>query len=468
MMPARYRKIATMTVFAWVAAAAMAATGVAQDEAPPAPALLPVPPVDGPVTLPPDAEHGDRPNAPDEAQDAAPAMSAEPSPSPANRADEAAADRAADQKPAASEQPKAAPDANDAAQPQPLAAPRRELTASAAALRNQVRRTLTAMHRQALSTEANTPNEIMQACMAFGCQTEIVRGSQRVNGIAALCWNYGCAGFEPLMICQGHVAARVGFGQQERPGQLLAALALARVPANYPMRVREEVRDVADLVKYEKLACRSGSDLSLALVGLSFYVDDPAWKNDLGEEWTIERMVGEELAKPIVAAPDGGMARLMGLGCALECRLQRQQPLEGQFARAAKFVGDLHNFALGIQNADGSWGPQFLAARGTGRDPVAQLRSCGRIVEWLAWSLPDERLDDARMLKAVEYVNNLLAAQRYQNTLRGLTTRELTSVMHALHGLYVFDERYFAPADPPPVEKQPAKAATAARPARGG
>ena len=31
--------------------------------------------------------------------------------------------------------------------------------------------------------------------------------------------------------------------------------------------------------------------------------------------------------------------------------------MEGQFRRAQKYVADFHDFALRLQNADGSWGP---------------------------------------------------------------------------------------------------------------
>ncbi len=73
-------------------------------------------------------------------------------------------------------------------------------------------------------------------------------------------------------------------------------MALSRVPPDYPVRVGKTVRKVADLVEAEKLGCRTGGDLSLRLIGLSYYVDEPEWKNDLGETWSIERMIEEEIA----------------------------------------------------------------------------------------------------------------------------------------------------------------------------
>lgn len=332
--------------------------------------------------------------------------------------------------------------------------PKRQLTQAQAALRDRLRQTV-AFHRgQALSASENTATEVMHCCLAFGCNTELYRSGssgKKVNGITCLCWNYPCAGYEPLGLSQGRVAPRIGYGLQEHPSQLLAVLALSHVKPTYPLRVGEHVRTVADLVEYEKLSCRSGADLSLKLIGLTYYLgDELTWENSLRQQWSIERIIKEELDQPILSAACGGTQRLMGLGCALAQREKRSQPLEGQFARARKLIDQYHAYALKVQNSDGSWSPGFLAARGTSRNQVLQLRSTGHVLEWLAMSLPEERLDDPRVVRSVEYVDRLLAGQRYRRNVRSLSTREIGSVMHALRALVVYDQRLLEPRTPKP------------------
>ena len=227
----------------------------------------------------------------------------------------------------------------------------------------------------------------------------------------------------------GHIAARIGYGCQEQPGEFLAMLAMSRVQPDYPVRVGKNVRTVADLVEAEKLGCRSGGDASLKLVGLAYYVDDPEWKNDLGETWSLERIIEDELSQPVVSASEGGLNRLLGLSYAVAHRAKHEQPLDGQFQRAAKYVADFHGFALKLQNADGSWGPYFLAARGTSPDAASQLRSTGRVLEWLAMSLPDKQLEDARVVNAVECVNRLLVSPALpERNAPSLPTREIVSL----------------------------------------
>ena len=178
--------------------------------------------------------------------------------------------------------------------------PKRELAPALAALREKTRRTLATYQQMPFNSRQNTPDEIIDYCLALGCDAEITllaaEGERRANGIMCLCWNYPCAGYRPLTMIDGHVSARLGFGLQSRPSQLLAALALARVPASYPMRVGNSMCSVADLVESEKLSCRSGTDMSLKLIGLAYYADAPAWKNDLDEEWSLEKIIKEELA----------------------------------------------------------------------------------------------------------------------------------------------------------------------------
>ncbi len=345
-------------------------------------------------------------------------------------------------------------DASEVAEPEK---PRRQLSPGMTTLRDQVRRTLAAHRGQVLSTAENTVTEVIYACRAFGCNTEVLEAvslRQRINGVTCLLWNYPAAGFTPLTISDGHITGRIGYGYQEHPGELIATLALAQVPADYPVRVGKDVRTVADLVEYEKLACRAGTDKSLAMIGLMHYAgSEPAWRNRLGERWSIERIVEEELDKPVVGAPRGGTQRLMGLSYVVRRRARRNQPLDGPYRRAHDYLLRFHDHALALQNDDGSWNRHYLGAKGNNSSPGAGLASTGRILEWLAFSLPEERLNEPGVVRAVHFVNRALRSGRYgPQNVRSLRTEEIGAAMHALAALRHYDERFFRPFDPPPAD----------------
>lgn len=330
---------------------------------------------------------------------------------------------------------------------------RRELSTGMATLRDQVRRTLAAQQAQMLSTADNTVTEVLYVCRGFGCRAEVLEAvtlRKKLNGITCLTWNYPCAGFAPLTMSDGHITGRIGYGYQEYSGELIATLALARVQSSYPVRVGEEVRTVADLVEYEKLACREGTDKSLSLIGLMYYAGKGStWHNRLGEEWSIERILKDELAQPIVGAPWGGTQRLMGLSYAVRRQVERNRPIEGQYRRAQDYIARFHEHAFSLQNENGSWSPHYLAARGTSQDPGAILTATGRILEWLAFSLPEERLEEPGVVRAVHFVNQMLDSGRYAQNVKALRTEEIGAVMHALAGLRYYDDRFFKAADPP-------------------
>jgi hypothetical protein len=171
------------------------------------------------------------------------------------------------------------------------------LSKEAVALRDRIRRTLALYFHQPVNTADNTPAEILAFCLAYGCDTEVRYGSsagQAASGVGCLCWNYPCAGYQLLTLQDQRPVARMGYGLQAYPSQLLGVLAMSAVPAKYQVRIGSFQGTVADLVAAEQLDCRSGADLSHKLIGMAFYVpEDQTWKNRLGETWSVERLLGE-------------------------------------------------------------------------------------------------------------------------------------------------------------------------------
>ena len=194
------------------------------------------------------------------------------------------------------------------------------------------------------------------------------------------------------------------------------------------------------------------------MVGLSNYVKQPTWDNSLGESWSIERIIKEELSRPEIVGP-AGIGKLLGLSFAVTGCQRRKQPIEGQFIRAKRFVEDYQSYALATQNSDGSWDLPTAAGRRTERDYTSLLSASGQMAEWLALSLPAKRLEDERLMKSLDYLENMLDSQQYHVYLQAASSRDLVAVAHAAHALVVYDTRVFAPADvtePAPADKDKA------------
>jgi hypothetical protein len=225
-------------------------------------------------------------------------------------------------------------------------------------------------------------------------------------------------------------------------------LAQAAVPASYEIRVGKQRATVADLVESEQRDCRAGADGAFKLIGMAFYVrNGDAWKNSLGETWTVERLLGEELGRSAPRSTSDATDHLMGISYAVERQRRLGKPLEGQFGRAKEFIDEFHAYALGLQNADGTWHPDFFAAKGPGNDHVGSLRSTGHVLAWLAYSLPEARLQEPRIVKAVTWVAEFLESNAPRWNVTSSTPRETGAVGHALHALRIYDRRVFKSAD---------------------
>ena len=364
--------------------------------------------------------------------------------------------RAADPK-AASPAPAAEQHGQDA-RPATPARKVKQLTAEMIERRDRVRRLLAALRKQPFNAQQNTCGNVLDFCRAFGCETELTDAAgQKINGITCLCWNMPCGGYELMTISEGHLAPRVGYGYQSGPSELAAVLALSHVPADYPARAGKTVRTVADLIEYEKLSCRPGLDMSLKLVALAYYVQGPSWKDSLGGEWTLQRVVAEELDRPTGAAPRAPCTHgRRPTGCWDSAR-----PWSGSRATRSRWratwparnttSNESIGYAYSAQNSDGSWG------RPTGRDYAMAVAYTAHMLEWLVTALPASRLEEPQITRGIDFLHTTFNSTHYQTYISTMSPREISAAMHAAYVLNVYDRRVFAPADPPPSE-EPAKA----------
>jgi len=341
------------------------------------------------------------------------------------------------------EQDAAKPESPDAAEPP--AKP--TLNPQQIALRNRVRRVLGYYARLPVNTADNTASEVLQFCLAGGCDAEIRAGGpsgKAINGFGALCYNYPCAGYEILAGTDGGVMARIGYGLQTHAGEMLAVLALSGVPADYEIVLDKRQLRVADLVEQEKRTCRAGANLAFKLIGLSFYVaDDATWKDDLGGTWSMERLFDEEWKRTPAANTCDVTDHLTALSRAIQRRARAGRPLDGSFQQADQYLAKSEEAAFQAQSRDGGWSPNSLASQGAGRNGEGSLSATGHVLSWLVHRLPEDRLDDPHVVRAVTFATGVLEQWSSQWDVTETSPREISAVMYALHALRIYDRRLF-------------------------
>ncbi|HVA48518.1 MAG TPA: hypothetical protein VNH11_19290 [Pirellulales bacterium] len=305
-------------------------------------------------------------------------------------------------------------------------------------LLNKIHRVSNHYYQRTLTTQDQNCWEVMHWIIAYGVKSHILRGGSDglpVNSIGWLCYGGRCAGQPLVYVDQGRITASKGPHVQGHQGQFLAILAQAKAMKDYPMRVGNQSFTVADLIETEKLGCQSGMELTFKLIALAHYLDlNDTWRNSAGEEWSVARLVQEEIKAPIRGAACGGTHRLMGLSYAVHERQKRGAPLDGQFHRADTYIRDFHRYAFSLQNADGSFSTNWFKGPEAKPDLERRLQTTGHILEWLAYSVPSEMLDDPRLVRGVDYLATLLFTNADKEW-------PLGTLGHGLHALALFDER---------------------------
>jgi hypothetical protein len=315
-----------------------------------------------------------------------------------------------------------------------------------AALRAKLHGVLDRYYQRRQSVDLRSPWAVLHWIVAFGCDTMLYVSDERpaVTAVGWLLWNGRCAGQGILYVDgEGRIGVHRGAGVQGHDGQLLGYISQGRAPLDYPVRCQGKSFTLADIVEYEKRTCEPGTELTFKLIGLANYLPtDAKWKSQSGQDWTLERMVREELTQDVRSAACGGSHRMMGFSTAVRRRKAQGAPMTGDFARAEQFVSDYHRYTFALQNSDGSFSSEWFKYRAQTNDAERALETSGHVLEWLTYSLSDAELAEPRMTKAVNSVADLLASRPDQDW-------KIGPLGHALHGLLTYERRHFKTWQPP-------------------
>ncbi|MFM7073213.1 MAG: hypothetical protein ACKO38_15615 [Planctomycetota bacterium] len=314
-----------------------------------------------------------------------------------------------------------------------------DLTPELLELRDRVRKTLSWYYNEPISVNSYSPWGIMHALIAFGVDTQVYNQDQKVNAIGWLCYNNACRGQRLMYLENGKLRVDIGVGVQGHAGQFLSMLAQSRVRTDFPIKVEGRDFTVADLIESEKETCRARTELTFKLIALAHYLKtDATWKSDIGEEWSIPRLIKEELAQPVVGSACGGTHRMTGFSYAVNKRTKLNEPFEGQWLRGRKFVHAFHDYIFKLQNSDGSFSTNWFAGRGDSGEIKRHLETTGHMLEWLVCSLPSDQLDDPRVIQAVDHLTSV-----FEYGMRNGVKWEIGPRGHGLHALALYAERRF-------------------------
>lgn len=309
-------------------------------------------------------------------------------------------------------------------------------------MRRTMERCLNYFYNRPESANGRSNWGMMHSVMVYGAQTNVQVGRKRYNAIAWIAGNNVCRGQRLLTVDANGIKARTGVGLQGHQGQFLAVLGMCNVPVEYPLYANGKAFTVADLIEAEQKACKRGEELTFTLIGLSHYLDtDASWVAADGQRWDFERLIAEELKQPVVGAACGGTHRLMGYAHALRKRRAEGKALTGQWLRAEKYIDDFVKYAFSLQNRDGSMSTRWFEGREDNGDRDRKIQTTGHLVEWLLIVLPDDQLQDRRLVAAVSFLARSMGSDLSHDWSIGPKG-------HALRSMAMYHQRIFRAGTP--------------------
>jgi squalene cyclase len=219
-------------------------------------------------------------------------------------------------------------------------------------------------------------------------------------------------------------------------------LAISKIAPNYEIKAGTTSRTLAHLIATEKRNCSRGQNQALTLAGLSFYTPpDEHWRNVLGEDWSLERLVFEELSRRADQSSSDVTNQLLGLSAAVQRYQLDKRPLTGSLASAVTHIQTYQQFALSVQNHDGTWHPNFFVSKGSSPDSDGVLYATAHIMRALVYSLPPERLSDAQIQRGL----TALASQLSQrgSAYSQWSEKQLEGTTVGLHALAIYYQKTF-------------------------
>jgi hypothetical protein len=302
-----------------------------------------------------------------------------------------------------------------------------------------IARTIASYSRRPLNTQQHNPWEAMHWAIAYGPASQLRLGGPGGDLVSCVGWlNMAgrCKG-QVMLARQGEqVVALRGKGMQGHVAQYLAVLAQCRVARNSPIEVDGRGFTVADLIGSEQRACAGNTELTFTLIAMAHYLDsDETWTAADGSEWSLPRLVREEIGQPLRGAPCGGTHRLFGLAYACQRRREATGGLDGVYPSADHYVRSQQQRMFDeLQNDDGSFSTDWFNRPEDGDDIERKLRTSGHMLEFLVSTADQHVLYHPRTIAAVEFVARILHDEPAREW-------KIGPMCHAIHGLSIYQER---------------------------
>jgi hypothetical protein len=269
-----------------------------------------------------------------------------------------------------------------------------------------------------LNTTDHTPWQMMHGLLGLRQDFLINNDGQTINGLE---WIQTGPMFksEPWFQKTSHGGRAHPFNHpywfEGHINQSLAILAMCNLPLDAQFGTPQGPITMRDMLKNAQMTANAKEEVTWTLWALATYLpSDAEWINEKGERWSIERLVLLETGKQVggPTSPCGGTHGLFALARARNVYMKTGKPLRGVWAQADQKIQKYIRTIQSQLNKDGSLSSNFFRGRDYKQDFDKRMASMGHLLEFLMVALPQERLKEPWVRKAIEATANDLKNNR--------------------------------------------------------
>lgn len=318
-------------------------------------------------------------------------------------------------------------------------------------LAEQVDKAIAITSRRYLDVDVHTPWQMMHGVLALREEFQVKRDGEKINAIEWISTTgptyRGESWFQKTRYGGRAHPYNGDFAFEGHANQFLAIFALAGLPPEHEFKTPEGgTITIADMVRHTQQTVTDTTEPTWTLWALAHYLGPEAtWTNNRNERWSVERLARLQTAEPVTRGACGGTHGLFALAYARNLYLQTGKPLEGIWRDAHNKVVRYANRTRSYQNSDGSFSSSFFEGQSYARNLEDRLHSTGHTLEFLMMALPQQRLEEEWIRRAVAALANDLIENRARPI-------DCGPLYHTLNALVIYRDRTAPP--PETVQEQ--------------
>ena len=276
-------------------------------------------------------------------------------------------------------------------------------------LLNLVDQAIAVTSQRQLRAGVNSPWQIVHGVVALRWDMKIL-SEDGTRTMSAVEWLMGGNKFDGQHLWlatqwggHGHPFTRP-YAHEGHPTQFLGYMTMANIPLEYEIQADTKVITVRDIINDAKAQVRQGPEVTWTLWALAHYEDsDAQWYNNIGEPWSLERLLKLQIDEQVTRGACGGCHGLFALCYARNIYITTTgKPLTGVWLEADQKIRWYTEASRTMQNRDGSFSSNFYKGPGFSNDFSTRLNTTGHQLEWIMVSLPNRRLIEQWVRSAVE------------------------------------------------------------------